>query len=115
MEKKIVTEKEEMYIREAIKRQFYYLRIENIKLSTEAIYRLVKEIHFKVGYLAILKYLESIGLKESSSVETFWYKSNSYGDLISDEDRVFDFSIETFLTEIELKEFRMNNHKNLAI
>lgn len=115
MEKKIVTEKEEMYIREAIKRQFYYLRIENIKLSTEAIYRLVQEMHFKVGYLAILKYLESIGLKESSSVELFWYRSKSYVDLIRDEDRVFDFSIETFLTEIELKEFRMNNHKKLAI
>ena len=72
-------------------------------------------MHFNVGYLDISKYLESIGFKESSSVEIFWYRSNSYVDLIREEDRVFDFSIETFLTEIELKEFRMNNHKNLAI
>lgn len=109
MEKKIVTEKEEMYIREAIKRQFYLQGVKSVVLSIEAIYNLVRNLHYRVNYMDIKRYLESIGYRHTVTPQYYSYVSSYPScrhDLKSnDYDLVYRFSYKDFLIQEEIDDF----------
>lgn len=106
MEKKIVTPKEEMYIREAIRRQFYMQGVRSLRLSIEAIFQLIRKLHYKVQYMDIKNYLESLGYTHSITPENFSvYIYNGYDNTLVDKDIVYRFICKDFMTEAELKNF----------
>lgn len=96
---------EEKYINLVIKEQFYLQQETTVRLSAEAIYQLILNIHHRVNYLTIVNYLNKRWKSTCEAVNFGYRMSFMHDDYICSKDRCFMFKVEEFLTNEELEDF----------
>lgn len=98
-------------IKNAIKDQFYWLRTENVKLSANVLFELIRRKYNKIRITDVKEWLMDNGYR-TRNASKFYYKFEADYESQTSTERFYTFSAKDFMSYAELEEFRKEGWMN---
>lgn len=98
-------------IKNAIKDQFYWLRTENVRLSANVLFELIRRKYNKIRITDVKEWLMDNGYR-TRNASKFYYKFEADYESQTSTERFYTFSAKDFMSYAELEEFRKEGWMN---
>ena len=98
-------------IKNAIKDQFYWLRTENVRLSANVLFELIRRKYNKIRITDVKEWLMDNGYR-TGNASKFYYKFEADYEPQTSTERFYTFSAKDFMSYAELEEFRKEGWMN---
>ena len=98
-------------IKNAIKDQFYWLRTENVRLSANVLFELIRRKYNKIRITDVKEWLMDNGYR-TRNASKFYYKFEADYESQTSTERFYTFSAKDFMSFAELEEFRKEGWMN---
>lgn len=98
-------------IKNAIKDQFYWLRTENVRLSANVLFELIRRKYNKIRITDVKEWLMDNGYR-TRNASKFYYKFEADYEPQTSTERFYTFSAKDFMSYAELEEFRKEGWMN---
>ena len=98
-------------IKNAIKDQFYWLRTENVRLSANVLFELIRRKYNKIRITDVKEWLMDNGYR-TRNASKFYYKFEADYESQTSTERFYTFSAKDFMSYAELEEFRNEGWMN---
>ena len=98
-------------IKNAIKDQFYWLRTENVRLSANVLFELIRRKYNKIRITDVKEWLMDNGYR-TRNASKFYYKFEADYESQTSTERFYTFAAKDFMSYAELEEFRKEGWMN---